>query len=173
MSCATGFWLLICAGLAGVVLLELSSNLMLAPQVGAAPSLAPFSHSEPVSPLFEAPPEDTFEEIVLRPLFSETRRRFVPPAIDADVGPAAAEPAVAVELVGTLVSGERRAALLQPADRVASWRREGEKIAGWRVVRIARDRVTMQRGEETRKLELRADASGPIEQPHRKGRGKR
>jgi hypothetical protein len=170
---ATGFWLLVCAGLAGIIVLELSSNLTLAPQVTAAPPLAPLAQARPDAPLFEAPPENAFEEIALRPLFYESRRPYVPPADGAEAAPAEPEAAVAVELVGTLVTEERRAALLQPEGQTSSWRREGEKIAGWRIEQILRDQVTLQQGEETRTLELRADATGPVEPPNRKTRRKR
>ena len=169
----TGFWLLVCAGLAGVVLLELSSNLPLAPEVTAAPPLAPLAPAEPAAPLFEAPPENAFEEIALRPLFYESRRPYEPPAADAAVAEEAPEAAVAVELAGTLVTEQGRAALLQPEGQSASWQREGDQIAGWRVGQIERDRVTLQQGDEILTLELRADAAAPVEPADRKSRRKR
>jgi hypothetical protein len=172
LSWTTGFWLLACAGLAGIVMLELSSNLTLAPKVTAAPPLAPLAQEEAAAPLFDAPPEDAFQEIALRPLFYESRRPYEAPAIDLEVAPAAPEEVVAVELVGTLMTGASRAALLQPVGQSSSWRREGEKIAGWRIERIVRDQVVVQQGDETLTLELRADAAGPVE-PDRKTRRKR
>jgi hypothetical protein len=161
LSWTSGFWLLVCAGLAGIIMLELSSSLTLAPQVTAAPPLAPPAQARPDAPLFEAPPENAFEEIALRPLFYESRRPYVPPAEDAEAAPAEPEAAVAVELVGTLVTDQGRAALVQPAGQEASWRREGDKIAGWRIGAIERDSITLRQGDETETLTLRADLASP------------
>lgn len=158
---STSFWLLACAGLAGVVALELSSDLQLAPEVTAA-APATLAGAEPEASRFEPPPPDAFDEIALRPLFFESRRPFVPAPVDAGLveAPPEEEP-LAVELVGTLVSEQSRAALLQPAGQDASWRREGDKIAGWRIGRIERDGVTLRHGEDSKQLELRADLAGP------------
>lgn len=158
---STSVWLLICAGLAGVVALELSSSLPLAPEVtAAAPAALPAA--APAPPRFEPPPAGTFEEIALRPLFFESRRPFEP-MIAAEGGEAPiAEPTLAVELVGTLVTDQGRVALLQPAGQSASWRREGDKIAGWRIGTIERERITLRQGDETETLELRADLAGPV-----------
>ena len=164
---STSFWLLICAGLAGVVVLELSSSLPLAPEVtAAAPAALPAA--APAPPRFEPPAPDAFDDIALRPLFFESRRPFVPAAVAVEGAEApAAEEALAVELVGTLVTDQDRAALLEPAGQDASWRREGDKIAGWRIGAIERDRITLRRGEETETLELRPDLAGPTAERRR------
>jgi hypothetical protein len=157
----TSFWLLICASLAGVIALELSSSLPLAPKVtAAAPAVLPAP--EPLAPRFDPPPAGALDEIAERPLFFESRRPFVAPPIDQE--PAAAplvEEKIAVELVGTLVTDQGRAALVQPAGQDASWRREGDKIAGWRIGAIERDSITLRQGDETETLTLRADLAGP------------
>jgi hypothetical protein len=171
---STSIWLLICAGLAGVIALELSSSLSLAPEVtAAAPTALP--EAEPEAPGFEAPPPEAFDEIALRPLFFESRRPFVPATPEAGpVDAPAAEEALAVELVGTLVTEENRAALLQPAGQSAVWHREGDKVAGWRVAGIERDSVTLRQGQETKTLELRADLAGPAQSQQAAGpNGKR
>jgi hypothetical protein len=169
---STSLWLLICAGLAGLVALELSSGLPLAPEVtAAAPAALPAA--APAPPRFEPPPAGTFEEIALRPLFFESRRPFEP-TVAAEEGEAPiAEPALAVELVGTLVTDQDRAALLQPAGQSASWRREGDKIAGWRIGTIERERVTLRQGDKTETLELRADLAGPVKPQKAAGKRKR
>jgi hypothetical protein len=158
---STSFWLLICAGMAGVIALELSSDLRLAPEVTAA-APAGLPAAEPDAQRFEPPPPDAFDETALRPLFFESRRPFVPGSPDAapEEAPPEEEP-VAVELVGTLVTGQSRAALLQPAGQEASWRREGDKIAGWRIGSIESDRVTLRQGGDLETVELRADLAGP------------
>jgi hypothetical protein len=170
---STSLWLLICASLAGVVILELSSSLPLAPEVtAAAPAALPAA--APATPRFEPPPAGAFQDIALRPLFFESRRPFVPQPLGAEgVDAPVDKEALAVELVGTLVTDQHRAALLQPADQAASWRREGDRIAGWRIGTIERDRVTLRLGEEIETLELRADLAGPARAQKAGGKRKR
>ena len=88
---STGLWLLICASLAALVGLELAGGMSIAPQVTAAPPPAPLAETAPATQPFEAPPEDAFDEIVLRPLFFESRRPFVPPPADVAAAEAPAE----------------------------------------------------------------------------------
>ena len=167
---STGFWLLICTALAAVVGLELSSGVSIAPQVTAAP--APLAEAAPAAQRFEAPPEDAFDEIVLRPLFFESRRPFVPPPADAAAAEAPPAEALAVELVGTLVTDQGRAALVQPEGGEAVWRRKGEKIAGWELRKIESDQITLRLGDETTTLTLRADQVTPL-RPAREDRKRR
>jgi hypothetical protein len=169
---STGLLLLICTGLAAVVGLELSSGMSIAPEVTAAPPPAPLAEANLAAQRFEAPPEDAFDEIVLRPLFFESRRPFVPPADVAAAEPAPAE-ALAVELVGTLVTEQDRAALVQPEGERAVWRRKGEKIAGWELRRIEPDEITLHRGDEITTLSLRADQVTPLKPARSVGKRKR
>jgi hypothetical protein len=157
---STSFWLLICAGLGGVVALELSSSLPLAPEVTAA-SPAVLPAAAPAPPRFEPPPAGAFEDIALRPLFFASRRPFEPTVTVEEGEAPVAEPALAVELVGTLVTDQHRAALLQPEGKSASWHREGDKVAGWRVGTIERERITLRQGDKVETVELRADLAGP------------
>ena len=158
----TGFWLLTCAALAAVVGLELSSGISLAPQVTAAPPPTPLPEAGPATQSFEAPPESLFDEIALRPLFFESRRPFVPAPVDAAAEEPAPAQAFSIELIGTLVTDQGRAALLQPEGEPAVWRRAGDKIAGWNLRAIERDQVTLAQGEEIETLSLRADLTTPL-----------
>jgi hypothetical protein len=169
---STSVWLLICAGLAGVVVLELSSGLPLAPEVTAA-SPATLPAAAPAPPRFEPPPAGAFEDIALRPLFFASRRPFEPTVTVEEGEAPVAEPALAVELVGTLVTDQHRAALLQPEGKSASWHREGDKVAGWRIGTIERERITLRQGEKTETLELRADLAGPDKPQKAAGKRKR
>jgi len=169
---STSFWLLICAGLGGVVALELSSSLPLAPEVTAA-SPAALPAASPAPPRFEPPPAGAFEDIALRPLFFASRRPFEPTVTVEEGEAPVAEPALAVELVGTLVTDQHRAALLQPEGKSASWLREGDKVAGWRIGTIERERITLRQGEKTETLELRADLAGPDKPQKAAGKRKR
>jgi hypothetical protein len=170
---STGFWLLTCTVLAAVVGLELSSGMSLAPQVTAAPPPAPLPEAGPAAQGFEAPPESVFDEIALRPLFFESRRPFVPAPVDAEADELAPAQAVAIELIGTLVTDHGRAALLQPEGEQAVWRRAGDKIAGWNVRAIERDQVTLRLGEKTETLSLRADLDTPLKPARSAGKRKR
>jgi hypothetical protein len=152
---ATGIWLVLCAGLGGVVALELSSSLPFAPQVTAALPAAPLPDIAPEPAAFEPPPSRTFGEISERPLFSTSRRPFVPETESEEA--AAPDEQVSIELVGTLLTEEGRAALLQPAGQAARWLRAGQKIAGWQVETIERDRITLRLDDEAKALQLRAD----------------
>jgi hypothetical protein len=156
---ATGIWLVLCAGLGGVVALELSSSLPFAPQVTAALPAAPLPDIAPEPAVFEPPPRSAFGEIAERPLFSTSRRPFLPETEREEA--AAPDEQVSIELVGTLLTEEGRAALLQPAGQGARWLRPGEKIAGWRVETIERDRITLRLDDEAKTLQLRADLVPP------------
>jgi len=156
---ATGIWLALCAGLGGIVALELSSSLPFAPQVTAALPAAPLPDIAPEPAAFEPPPITAFGEISQRPLFSTSRRPFVPEP--ESEGPTAPDEQVSIELVGTLLTEEGRAALLQPAGQAARWLHTGQKIAGWQVETIERDRITLRLDDEAKTLQLRADLTPP------------
>ncbi len=92
------------------------------------------------------PPLAEFAEIGERPLFVATRR----PLPIAAAAPAAVQPVVAarplqVVVLGVIVSGERKLALLRvdnvPQSRVAA---EGDEIEGWKVVSITTQNVVIR-----------------------------
>ena len=153
---AAGIWLLVCTGLAGIVVLELSAPL--APQVTAAPPAAPLPSLRRRPSRFDPPPRHLFAEIAERPLFSVSRRPFVPES-DPEAKPQ--DESISIELVGTLLTKQGRAALLQPQGQNAQWVLAGEQIAGWQVVSVQRDQVKLSQDEEAKTLELRADLAQP------------
>jgi hypothetical protein len=159
---ATGIWLVLCAGLGGVVALELSRSLPLAPQVTAALPATPPPDLAPEPAAFEPPPSTALGEISERPLFSTTRRPFVPETRVEELQEPDED--VSIELVGTLLTDDGRAALLQPAGQDARWLRTGERIAGWQIETIERDRITLRLDDEAKTLQLRADLV-PAPQP--------
>lgn len=165
---ATGTWLLLCAGLAAVVAFELSWQF--APEVTAAPPPVPLTEPAPVDQRFDPPSRQAFTEIAARPLFSPSRRAFVPEAeVEEEAAP---EEKIEIELVGTLLTATGRAALLQPKDQDARWLRAGDEIAGWQVETITSDQVSLTSAGETKTLELRADLVQPA-QPRQKPKAKR
>jgi hypothetical protein len=153
---ATGIWLLVCTSLAGLIVLELSSPF--APQVTAAPPAAPLPEFAPPPDPFDPPPRHLFTEIAARPLFSASRRPFVP---ESDAAEIPQDENIAIELVGTLLTERGRAALLQPQGQNARWVLAGEQVAGWQVVAIERDQVQLRLDEEAKTLELRTDLEQP------------
>jgi hypothetical protein len=164
---ATGIWLLVCTGLAGAMVFELSSPF--APQVTAAHPAAPLPEFAPPPDPFDPPPRDLFAEIAARPLFSPSRRPFA-----AEDEPAAnlQDESSAIELVGTLLTEQGRAALLQPQGQNARWVLAGQQIAGWQVVAIQRDEVSLRLDDEAKTLELRTDLVQPAT-PRDRAEGRR
>jgi hypothetical protein len=153
---AAGIWLLVCMGLAGIIVFELSSPI--APEVTAAPPAAPMPEFAPPSDAFDPPPRHLFADIATRPLFSATRRPFVPESESEDKPQ---DESIAIELVGTLLTGQGQAALLQPQGQNAQWVLAGQEVAGWEVVTIERDQVKLRLDEEAKTLELRTDLVQP------------
>jgi hypothetical protein len=153
---AAGIWLLVCMGLAGIIVVELSS--LVAPQVTAALPAAPLPEFAPPTEPFNPPPRHLFAGVAARPLFSASRRPFVPES-DPDEG--SRDESIAIELVGTLLTNEGRTALLQPQGQDAQWVLIGGQIAGWQVVAIERDQVSLLLEERAETVELRTSASPP------------
>jgi hypothetical protein len=161
-----GFWLAVCAGLAGVVAYQLSSSLPLAPAVTAAPPGAPVLDlaERPAPP--RAPDAGAVELIAARPLFSAGRRPYVaPPAPVAEVAPEPARPALSLELAGTFLTDTDQAALLLVAGGSPAWLRPGQLIEGWRIEAIKQDRVALSKDGLQQVLELRADIAVPTTTP--------
>lgn len=148
-----------CAALAGVIVLELSEDMSLAPDVTAAAPSLPEVEEVLVEP-FDPPPPDLFTVISERPLFAASRRPFVPPAVaEPAAGPVEAplEPLEA-ELVGVVLTGERRSALVHregSAGPERFW--VGQSVDGWLVEEVGRRHAVLRRGDEERILELRRD----------------
>jgi general secretion pathway protein N len=100
-----------------------------------------------------------FGEIVGRPLFTATRRPYVP----ADPVPVRAEPAAAeprrpppnVRLIGIVIdAGKKRALLRTPGQPRGRWVEEGETIDGWQVRRVLTDAAILALGPGTHELRL-------------------
>ncbi len=153
----------LCLSLGVVVAFELWGSIPIAPQVTAAarPGLDMAQATD--LPVFEPPSPDRYADIIERPLFSPTRRPFVPDTNEAPVeAPVQAEPAVPLELIGVLITTERRAALVQPqGESKASWVREGERFAGWSIEAIEDGQIRIRSGARSELVALRADRPVP------------
>lgn len=157
---STGFLLLGAAALATIIALELSQEISFAPDVTAAAPAAPDIPEVEIEP-FVPPPPDRFTEIGERPLFVPSRRPFVPPPEGEAEDPAVEEPPpepLLAELVGTVLAGDQRAALVQEQDAAAPRRLAiGQTVDGWRVEEVEAGRALFRRGDEVQVLELRRD----------------
>jgi hypothetical protein len=163
--------LLAIAGLATVVAYELTGGVALAPDVTAAAPTSAMPEAPPEPGEFRPPPQRQFNEISARPLFFPSRRPFAPAPEGTAEAAAVAEPAVALELIGVLLTDRERAALLQPAGEPgAQWVREQQTIAGWLVEEIALDRVWLREGDRVEVVELRDDQAREPIKPKRKGK---
>jgi len=163
--------LLAIAGLGTVVAYELTGGVAIAPEVTAAAPASAMPEAAPAPSEFQPPPQRQFDEISARPLFFPSRRPFAPPAGAEAEAAAVAEPAIALELIGILLTERKRAALLQPAGQPgAQWVREQQTVAGWLVEEIAPDRVRLRDGDQVEVVELRDDQAREPVKPKRKGK---
>jgi hypothetical protein len=157
---STGTLLLACSALAAIVGLELGKDLPIAPRVTAAPPVA-LELPRKEGTRYDPPAPQEFDAIANRPLFSATRRPFVPVAVEEDLPEPAAGPEATgpgIELVGVLLSDSQRAALLAPVGGGQPlWLYEGQAMDGWVIEGIQADRATLRQGKRASVLELRSD----------------
>lgn len=166
----TGLSLLAIAGLGTVIAYELTGGVAIAPEVTAAAPASAMPEAAPAPSEFQPPPQRQFNEISARPLFFPSRRPFAPSAAEAEAA-AVAEPAVALELIGVLLTDHERAALLQPLGQASAlWAREQQTVAGWLVEEIAPDHVRLREGDRVEVVELRDDQAREPVKPKRKGK---
>jgi len=150
-----GFALLltISAACAAIVYGEITAE-PTSPIAAIAPAAAP---ALPVpaaeEPAFAVPPLQTYAEVTERPLFSPSRR---PAAVTQQV----AGPASSLALVGVVISGDGRVALIRQGKAPALARvREGQQVEGWTVRSIAPDRVVVRNGTSEAQLKLHEDTT--------------
>jgi hypothetical protein len=125
---------------------------------GVPPASLTASASSAARPLGERPLSD-FAEIVARPLFTASRRPYVPP----EPTPVRAEPAPAepnrpppnVRLIGVVIdAGKKRALLRTPEQPRGRWVEEGETVEGWQVLSVQADAAILALGPGTHELRL-------------------
>lgn len=151
-------WLSAAACLSGVVVLEFSEGIPLAPTVTAAaidkPDIAP-AGSDTLA--IEMPAPEILNDIVDRPLFSESRRPFEPAVEERPTTMSAGREPLSLQLVGTMLSGETSLALLKQMDGGLKKLQRGEEIDGWRLDLIDHDRIRLMRNDEIEWLDIRKD----------------
>jgi hypothetical protein len=147
-----------------VVLLLLAANASMAWQIyletGSSPSeilvAKPVVHLTTMPQLdsianFEMPPEDRFDSIALRPLFSSSRRP-APGGAGAFMNDSS-DPNVI--LTGIVYSDSKRLVLLRPeAGGEIILLREGQILDGWILAEISREQAIFRYGQREAVLEL-------------------
>jgi hypothetical protein len=105
----------------------------------------------------------TFDDIVQRPLFSRSRQLAV--AMMAALPPLPPPPPViaidrGITLKGVFINGtQAKAFMISTQNPLGAWIQAGEEIAGWRVVAIEPDQVTLEGHNE--KLVVPSSVRGP------------
>jgi hypothetical protein len=103
--------------------------------------------------VFQLPPIDEFSAFVDRPLFMEGRK----PAAEVNAPEAPKEEdlaPLALSLMGVMLSPRGQWAIVAEASGKHRRVKLGGTIAGWRLIELKPDHVTVQRGEEKRDLPL-------------------
>lgn len=156
---ATLGWLVAAAGLTGIIVLELSDEIPLAPTVTAAAiDISTDNAESPDDLLVEQLSSDNLDNIVNRPLFSVSRRPFVP-VIDDEPSMIQDQPGeMSLELVGTMLTGETHLALLRHSNDGLLKLRLGQEVEGWLIDRIDQNRVRLQKDDKVEWLTIRTEA---------------
>jgi len=116
-----------------------------------------------------------FAETFERPLFTPTRRKFVPVAEKAPTSPqvasaralpaepvASAPPVPVPALLGISINGAGARVLLKSAGTdAANWYGNGETVDGWTVSSVDKDAATLERGGKSARISLYPPASPP------------
>jgi hypothetical protein len=155
---ATLCWLLASAGLLGLIAVQETSKISLAPSVTAAPTEAvhvdeELEKAEIVSHLTI----DSIDEIIDRPLFSSSRRPASVPEQEVIVAAATPKVEFSATLAGTMLAGDSRMALLTHPSKGLLRLREGQEVDGWRIEDVRVDEVRLTNGDEVTLLRLRKD----------------
>ena len=102
------------------------------------------------------PPVEAYKEVTQRPLFSSTRQP------QAESAPQSSGKGGALFLVGTIVTGHSRTALIKHGSPSVLVRlSEGQKIEGWTLQSIEPDRVTLLSGGTRQELKVKDQAAPP------------
>jgi hypothetical protein len=109
-----------------------------------------------------------YSAIIERPLFSRSRRPFVPtppaPSLqqppEPQVAEVIAEPQVTLQ--GVFIGAQvRRALILTPAEPLASWRTEGDTVGGWQVAEIKANELILKTAGQQRVIKLYVEKLEP------------
>lgn len=110
----------------------------------------------------------TYDEIIQRPLFNETRRPIVSPTIQASPIVETSPPSVekSLTLIAVIMHTDKRIAMLHnDTSKKLSRLFEGESINGWKLTELTPSSVQLVKGTEIRELKLRLSRSNPANIP--------
>jgi type II secretory pathway component PulC len=145
------------AALAGVLALEVMAGPFFVPEVSSVSPDAKNSVVFPRESPAEKPAISTFAEVVERPLFTPSRRP--PPKTDSNPAAIASKPET-FDLIGVIISADRRMALLRTVATSEVMRAvEGQSIGGWEVRAIKPTQVVLRRGDDSEVIKIKDAAS--------------
>jgi type II secretory pathway component PulC len=155
-------WLAVSAGLTGVVALEMSESVPLAPTVTAATvdTAAPAPVDVDLATVSALSP-DALDDIMARPLFAASRRPFEPTVDEQPVAVSAPDQPLSLQLVGTMLSPSSSMVLLKHPSKGLLRLRQGQVVEGWKIGEIGNNRVELRRAGEVEQLRLRTDLLPP------------
>ena len=105
-------------------------------------------------------PQEAFSEIVERPLFMENRRPYVPPVSKGPKEPkrphqVETDILTLISLSAIVITKDKRIALIEDnRTRKLQQLRRGETFNGWTLTDIRTNSIAMQKGQDTRQIEL-------------------
>ncbi|MGI9507102.1 MAG: hypothetical protein ACR2RE_29020 [Geminicoccaceae bacterium] len=158
----SAFWTMVTIGLAGAIAYQsLDERSTLSTVVAAPPERSPGDE-----PVYDAatlmfPSEELIADIVARPLFSPSRRPPPPIALHRDDGDEVTDDKPVLELIGTILVGERHIALLKHPTEGVIRRKPGERIGDWKLVDVRDQRVRLESEDGQEFLTLRKDLAKP------------
>jgi hypothetical protein len=147
------------AGLGGVIALELAAGPFFVPDDPQASPSVQGTPEKSIRPA-ETPEISTFNEVFTRPLFTPSRR---PQSTESDVTTAANQPKhETFDLIGVMISAERRMALLRArATSAVLLVIEGQSIAGWEVRAIQPTLVVLGHGDDSEVIKMSDPGNSP------------
>lgn len=155
---ATAGRLITAVGLAGVIAFALAAGLTLAASVAAEPIETQTGDAEiPKTARVKVPSRDTLNDIIERPLFSASRRPFEPAVEEAAASGQRLEQKLSLKLVGTMMAGKTRHALLHDPKGGMLKVRQGQDVFGWHLDQVDHDQVRLTRGDEVEWLKMKTD----------------
>ncbi len=124
-------------------------------EISPAPAFPPASN--PVA----APPVKDFSVMAERPLFMDTRRPYIPLPSALQVIAEAVPPEPMTLLATVLAEGQQIAIIQSQRDNKTQKLAVGEAIAGWTLAEVGPGFVTLQRGNDVRRLDLTVKPGDP------------
>lgn len=111
-----------------------------------------------------------YDAIIQRPLFSQTRRPFVPPTIQEpspiEAPPPRVEEPMPITLIAVIMHAHKRIAILRnDTNQKLSRLLEDESIDGWQLKELTPDSAQLVKGAEIMDLKLHVSRSKPVNIP--------